>query len=297
MTVAMSDRLIFCVDGGGTRSRARLVRANGDAAAAAEAGPCNPTSDLDTAVASITELWAQASEAAGGINPEDHHLAIGAAGIASAPIRHAFVAALPAFAETTLMSDGYAALIGASGGAPAGLVIVGTGSVAHRLLPDGRSFQRDGWGWIGGDRGSGAWIGRKAVRAALAARDGVQSPTVLTQWVEKALGASEAAILDWLRQAGQRRLASLAPLVSDAATAGDGLAAAILDEAADHAAALAGSLDVAPDEPLYLAGGLAEVLRPRIEARLGRRFDSPVGGALEGCRLVAMGEAPPERRA
>lgn len=292
----MAERLILCIDGGGTRSRARLVTPGGEVAAAAEAGPCNPTSDLDVAVESVRDLLTGLGGDAGALKSEDHCLAIGAAGLVSPPVRDSFRAALPNFAEITLMSDGYAALIGAGGARPGGLVIIGTGAVAHRLLPDGTSLQRDGWGWVGGDRGSAAWIGRRAVRATLAARDGVRDSTTLTQWVEKALGASEAAILDWLAGAGPRRLASLAPLVTDSAAAGDPLAAAILDEAAGHAASLAKSLDLAPSEPLYLAGGLAAVLRERIEARLGRGFDSALGDALDGCRLVATGQAPPERR-
>jgi glucosamine kinase len=292
----MAERLFFCVDGGGTHSRARLVREDGTALAAVEAGPCNPTSDPETAATSIAELWAQVSGASGGRGPEDQAIAVGAAGIVSPPVRRAFQERLPAFAETHLMSDGYAALVGAGGGGPCGLVILGTGAVAHRLMPDGTSIQRDGWGWIGGDRGSAAWIGRRAVRLALEARDGLREPTTLTQWVEKALGASEAAILDWLAGAGPRRLASLAPLVTDSAAAGDALASAILDRAAEHAAALAGSLELPREEPLYLAGGLAESLRGRIEGRLGRTFDTPQGDALDGAWRVATGRAPPERR-
>jgi glucosamine kinase len=292
----MAERLIFCVDGGGTRSRARLVREDGAALAAAEAGPCNPTSDLQEAARSVRELWSSVAQEAGGPRPEEHLAAIGAAGIVLPPVRDAFQAALPAFAATHLMSDGYAALVGAGAGRPCGLVILGTGAVAHRLMADGTSLQRDGWGWIGGDRGSAAWIGRRAVRLMLEARDRLRQPTILTQWVEKTLGASEAAILDWLAGAGPRRLASLAPLVADAAAAGDAHAASILDRAAEHAAALATSLDLPTDEPLYLAGGLADALRVRIEARLGRAFDRPEGDALDGAWRVATGRAPPERR-
>ncbi|HEX2256641.1 MAG TPA: BadF/BadG/BcrA/BcrD ATPase family protein [Afifellaceae bacterium] len=292
----MAERLIFCVDGGGTGSRARLVTEGGAAIAAAEAGPCNPTSDLDGAVASVAALWSQVSAAAGGTRPEDHLMAIGAAGIVSPPVRRAFHSALPAFAETHLMSDGYAALVGAGAGRPCGLVILGTGAVAHRLMANGTSLQRDGWGWVGGDRGSAAWIGRSAVRLTLEARDGLRDATTLTQWVEKVLGASEAAILDWLQQAGPRRLASLAPLVTDSAAVGDGLAASILDRAAEHAALLAASLELAANDPLYLAGGVAEIQRSRIEARLGRSFDAPQGDALDGCWRVATGQAPPECR-
>jgi glucosamine kinase len=293
---AMAEHLVFCVDGGGTWSRAHLLTPEGETLARAEAGPCNPTSDLEAATASVHALWSQLAEASGGLEPEDHHLAIGAAGAMAPAFRQAFLKALPRFKTITVMSDGYAALIGAGGGAPCGLVILGTGAVGHRLLPDGTSLQRDGWGWSGGDRGSGAWIGHRAVRATLQARDGLSASTTLTRWMEKALGASDAAILGWLAQVGPRRLASLAPLVADSAAAGDRLAAEIIEKAADHATALAKSLKVEAGEPLFLAGGLAGILRGRIEARMGRAFDNPRDDAILGAFLVATGAAPLEHR-
>ncbi|HEV7909691.1 MAG TPA: hypothetical protein VGP28_01060, partial [Methylocella sp.] len=56
---AGNGELYFCVDGGGTRSRGSLLDAQGTALAAAAAGPCNPSTDLARAVASIVDLWSQ----------------------------------------------------------------------------------------------------------------------------------------------------------------------------------------------------------------------------------------------
>ena len=67
-----------------------------------------------------------------------------------------FLAACPPFARSCSMSDGYAALIGAGSGAPCSLLIMGTGIAGHRLFANGWSIQRDAWGWIAGDRGSGS---------------------------------------------------------------------------------------------------------------------------------------------
>jgi glucosamine kinase len=72
------------------------------------------------------------------------------------------------------MSNGCAALIGAGSGAPCSLIIVGTGMAGHRLYAHGLSMQRDGWGSIAGDRGSGSWIDQKTLRHWLAALDGVE---------------------------------------------------------------------------------------------------------------------------
>ncbi|MFD0537747.1 hypothetical protein ACFQY7_32330 [Actinomadura luteofluorescens] len=55
----------------------------------------------------------------------------------------------------------------------------------------------DGYGWLVGDEGSAVWLGKEAVRAALAAYDGRGSPTLLTDSVPRALlGATVVAQID-----------------------------------------------------------------------------------------------------
>ncbi len=297
-TGAMDAHLTLCVDGGGSGSRARLVDGDGKAIAEAAGGPCNPTTDLAAAVSAISQLWRKTTTSAG-VNPthiNHHRLAIGAAGLVMPEARHNFDIALPNFLSTTIVTDGYAALIGAGGGKPCCLIAIGTGAVGHKLKADGNSFQRDGWGWVAGDRGSGAWIGRQAVEHALMARDGVVQGGELAKVTDRAIGTSEAAALAFLSDPAPDRLAALAPLVVAAEETGDPAAAGILARAAAHGAALVRALDPAPDEPVYLTGGLASVLRDRIEALTGRPFDTPRGDALGGCFLIASGQAPDEAR-
>src|ERR1700742_4798749 len=109
--------LYFCVDAGATRSRGRLHDASGAAIARAEAGPANASYDRDGAVASLLDLWRQLN-AALGRDPQDLSgvtFAIGGAGLYMPRPRDAFLARCPAFPAIHLMSDGYAALIGAGG--------------------------------------------------------------------------------------------------------------------------------------------------------------------------------------
>jgi len=288
----VSGGLFFCADAGGTRCRGRLMDAAGTVLAEARAGPCNPTTDLDRAVASLSELWqacAGARQKAG-----DAVFAIGGAGLAAPAIRSRFLEACPRFGRSEVMTDGYAALIGAGGGRPGALIIAGTGVVANRLLPDGTSIIRDGWGWIGGDRGSGAWFGQKALRHALAAVDGIAPRDSLAEAVLAVIRAHDGSYGDWLVGLGPDRLAAFAPLVLDAA-AEEPAALGILARGAAHLAALAGSLGVPPTDGLFMAGGLAPALRPRVAALLGRPVAVPAADAIVGCLLVATGRAPPER--
>lgn len=285
----MGTAVNFCVDAGGTRCRGRMTDASGDVLAEAESGPCNPATDLPRAADSLTRLW---SACAGGLATEAVTLALGGAGLSSPEVRARFLAAIPRFRRAIVMSDGYAALIGAGGGQPCGLIIIGTGVAAHRLFADGRSIERDGWGWIGGDRGSGAWIGQRALRHALAVQDGIVPYDDLAGRVLDTLRTP--SLRAGLVGIGPDRLGALAPLVLAAAEAGCAKAARILDGAARHLAALAGTLELDDGVTLFFAGGLAGVMRPRVAALLGRAVAEPVADARTGCLLVATGQAPPE---
>jgi glucosamine kinase len=290
------DGDIFCVDAGGSRCRGRLVGPAAHVLAEAEDGPCNPSTDFAAAVASLARLWQRAA-AAGGRDPAaapEVTLALGGAGLGTSAMRRRFLAALPRFGRSVVMGDGYAALIGAGGGAPCGLIIAGTGVVGHRLYPDGRSIERDGWGWIGGDRGSGAWIGQRALRHALAALDGLVAFDPLVREVIAAVRTASPEPRGWIAGLGPERLAALAPLVLAAEREGDPVAAGILDEAVGWLAGLAGTLDLGAGDTLYLAGGLAETVRPRLAARLRRSVAEPAADARHGAYLVATGAAPAE---
>jgi glucosamine kinase len=295
--VAALNRPTFCIDAGGSRCRGRLIGAGGAVLASAEAGPCNPSTDLARAVASLRQLWQRCAEAAGR-DPGDTEtltLAIGGAGLGAPAIRERFLAQGPRFAHASVMSDGYAALIGAGGGAPCALIIVGTGIAAHRLYPDGTSVLRDGWGWIGGDRGGGAWLGQRALRHCFAAVDGIVPRDPLAAAVLDRVRAWNNEFGGWMVGMGPDRLATLAPLVVAAAARGEPAAAAILARAVDHLAAVARSLGLAAADRLFLFGGLADEMRPRLAGALGRAVDTPATDAITGCWLVATGAAPAER--
>lgn len=293
----MVTELIFCVDAGGTRSRGRIVARDGAVLAEAEGGACNPTTDLARAAASLTQLWADCAAAAGHdpADPAGVALALGGAGLTVASVRVALLAALPRFRRAVVMSDGYAALIGAGAGVPCGLIIAGTGVAAHRLYADGSSIERDGWGWIAGDRGSGAWFGQRALRHALAVADGIVPRDALADAVFATLRAISPEPRGWLPGLGPDRLGVLAPLVLDAAAAGVATACAIRDRGVAHLGALAGALDLGADDALYLSGGLAPALRPLLAHHLGRVVSAPGADARTGCYLVATGAAPAER--
>jgi glucosamine kinase len=191
------------------------------------------------------------------------------------------------------MSDGYAALIGAGSGEPCSLLLVGTGVAGHRLYPNGLSIQRDAWGWIAGDRGSGSWMGQRALRHFFAAIDGVIPMDDLARAVEHAIGGSEVIRAGWMRDLGPSKLGSFAPIVLAHADKGDAVAMQIRDRALEHLCALIGVISD-DSAPLYAAGGLVAPLCAALSEKAARPILEPKGDALTGCWLVASGRAPEE---
>ncbi|WP_213989134.1 BadF/BadG/BcrA/BcrD ATPase family protein [Sodalis sp. dw_96] len=288
----MNIILIFCIDGGGTNTRGRLYDRDGTVLADAVAGPCNVSSDPAMAADNVVSVWraCAAQHGQGELSPENVTAVIAAAGTLPTVTRGVFLQRIPPFATLSLEMDGHAALIGAGAGRPCALIIAGTGAVAHRLYPDGRSIRRDGWGWIGGDRGSGVWLGRKALRHAVEVYDGIKAPTILARRILQQL-ASQGGIAESFAGIRPFQIAAYAPWVIASAQEGDLFAQGLLHEATDHYERLAALLDLDESVPLFMAGGLAGVLGPGLARRLGRPVAVPAADALYGCYLIATGAA------
>lgn len=194
------DHYVVGLDAGGTRTRAVLAAArDGRVAGEGTGGPGNALTVPES------ELTDHLTEAIGRAVPEPLRTRItavaggfaGASGTADEPgrlrARVALTAALgrlgvPA-AEVAVWSDIEAAFASAPGHPADGLALVaGTGAVAARVTGRVCTAIADGDGWLLGDDGSGFWMGRAAVRAALRMADGRGGPTALAVSVGRAIG-------------------------------------------------------------------------------------------------------------
>src|SRR5215475_13778930 len=90
-------------------------------------------------------------------------------------------------AQIIIESDAFISSIGAIGVDPGVLLIAGTGSIVIGRDKDRSMFRVGGWGPYFGDEGSGFWIGKEAVRAALRSLDS-QAPTGFTEQIAMGLG-------------------------------------------------------------------------------------------------------------
>lgn len=134
-------------------------------------------------------------------------------------------------------NDGFAALLGATGGQPGVLVIAGTGSIAYGVNEKQDTARSGGWGHRVGDEGSGYWIGKQAITAVLKAADGRGKKTTLTELVLPFVGLKQVdELFNWTYSPHYsiEKVGELSVLVSQAADAGDEVAVSILQSAGEE---------------------------------------------------------------
>ena len=164
---------------------------------------------------------------------------------------------LPNCKTVRVSSDALIALTSGLGRQDGGVLIAGTGVVG--FLRTGSELLRfGGWGYLADRGGSGWHIGRDGFRAAMAGEDAGLPETALTALFEAHLGMSMLSAVPALYR-GEIRLADCAPLVLEAARAGDAAALEVLRyNAGCLRELLAGMCRIfgAAECPVALAGGL-----------------------------------------
>jgi N-acetylglucosamine kinase-like BadF-type ATPase len=197
--------------------------------------------------------------------------------------------------------DAAIALSGATRTGQGIAIIAGTGSIAFACNAEGRTARAGGWGYVFGDEGAAFDIARQALRAALRVEEGWGPPTSLRQVLCEATGSASANHVlhrfygpEWPRA----RVATLAPLVDEAAVNGDHVAQHILENAAQELALLAASargqlwkagddVDVAYIGGVFQSRQLLERFRMLVEFEEGNRCVSPRYGPAEGALIEA----------
>ncbi|MER6526970.1 BadF/BadG/BcrA/BcrD ATPase family protein [Streptomyces sp. NPDC001508] len=181
--------------------------------------------------------------------------------------------------SVVLAADALTAYVGALGSHPGAVVAGGTGLIA--VGTDLTGWRRaDGWGHLLGDCGSGAWIGRAGLEAALRAHDGRDGGSAaLRACAEEQFGPLPGLPglpgLLYPRSDRAAVLASFAPRVAACAER-DTVAAGILRMAArDIAGSAAAVCPVSGSPQVALTGGLFRMgdplLRP-LEQELAKRL-------------------------
>lgn len=202
--------------------------------------------------------------------------------------------------QVVVESDALATLTGAFSGEPGVIVSAGTGAIAHARTHAGKIVRVGGWGYLLGDEGSGYYLAKSALNAALQDWDGRGEPTRLRAIFEKHFGVTsiELIITQVYDPAFDRGgMTELAPLVFAAADEGDRVAQRLVEETGAALGRLVGAavqrFETQAAIPLALTGKLfrrADALLPafwnavRDEQKLLRlrepQFDPTIGAAL-----------------
>lgn len=208
--------------------------------------------------------------------------------------------------EVAVAHDSTTSYLGALGDSAGVVVAAGTGVVTLAVGPT--SVARvDGWGYLIGDAGSGFWIGRAGMDAAMRGFDGRGRITPLTDRLQEIFPDLSAAYVE-LQSDDRRvsRIASFAKVVDEVADT-DPVAAGIMDAAAAELSesVLAGLrrvglMGAAVPQVCALGQVLRSIhVRERFTSYLRMQWPqiqltAPLGNALHGAALLAnLGEDSP----
>jgi N-acetylglucosamine kinase-like BadF-type ATPase len=300
----------FGIDGGGTRSRIAIINRAGQTLAHCEAGSTNIYSVPEaTAFENLAALLNGALHQAGIERAALAGGCIGSAGLSRQSeltlFRGWFDMLLGADFPVKLCSDGEILLYGGLDGPEGYCLIVGTGSLALARSCDGTITRAGGFGYLLGDEGAAAWIGKNAIARSLRSEERRDLPTSMTAALLSACKLNNS--LDLIRyahhDANKAEIAALAPLVTNAARNNDVLALDILRSGAAELALLVRSLVVRTphitNPNLVLTGGVLEhdeIVHEHLVTLLAAECPdiapiSPRRSALEGACLLARTEA------
>ncbi|MDR1972134.1 MAG: hypothetical protein LBQ46_09445 [Treponema sp.] len=300
----------FGIDGGGTHSRLALVDREGKVLARSEAGSTNIYSvSKPEAFENLASLLDSGLRAAGLGKGDLAGGCFGSAGLGREAeqtlFRGFFDSFLGAEKPVKLCGDGEILLCGGLDGLEGYCLIAGTGSIALGRAAGGRMVRAGGLGYLLGDEGAAAWIGKTAIARCLRGLEGRDLPPVMLEAILKKTALKEGGdLIAYVHHhADKAQVAALAPLVTEAARTGDPLALDILQTGAAELALLVKSvLNQSPwikNRTLVLAGGVIEhdeiltgKLRESLAAFPGLTVTKPRGSALEGACLLARLRAP-----
>jgi glucosamine kinase len=283
----MTSPYYLAVDGGGTNTRARLTDASGRVVGEGLSGSSNLTLGVETAGPAIAAAGTAALAAAGLADDAmvEIHAGLGLAG-ANVPTFADAIRGFPfGYRSIRVASDAVAACLGAHGGGDGGILILGTGSQGLALV-DGRSTTVGGWGFALSDEASGAILGRAALRAAILSVDELAPASDLTRAILAGFRGDPAQAVLWSKTATPRDYGNFAPLVFERAGR-DGVADALIAEAAGAVARMLDRLIVLGAPRIALMGGLAAPYRPFLPTRFDGVLVEAGGDAMDGALMLA----------
>jgi len=260
-------KYVIGIDGGGTKTQAALLRLNGELASHDETGPSNYHNvGVEQARRSLEEACVKVIRKAG-VDAKDVEIVVASlAGLDCSLDYKAMEEAVEGFpiGRIMLVHDSMAALYATNAGGESAIIIAGTGSVTAGINSRGEYARAGGWGYLLADEGSGFYIAKRGVVAALMEYEGRGPRTMITRLLIERFSAKTLDEIIWhvyTKGMSVVEFARLAPLVTEAAKKGDEVAIGILCDAAKELAntvsGVIKKLRMEDDElPIGLIGGV-----------------------------------------
>ncbi|HUT32873.1 MAG TPA: BadF/BadG/BcrA/BcrD ATPase family protein [Planctomycetota bacterium] len=237
----MTKRLLLGIEGGATKTTGVVTDAGLRVVARFVGGPTNLHAvGKKEAQGALTEILAELLSAAG-IRQES----LAASALCIAGVRtgmdvfrwRQIVEELGIPEPVAITHDAAAGLAAGSPDQPGILVVCGTGSLVYARGADGAEKFVGGRGPILGDEGSGFDIGHRALRAAARSADGRGPKSLLERLIPERLKlAGLDDLVPWASPFAKERVAGVAPIVFEAAEAGDAVARRIVQGAVEELA-------------------------------------------------------------
>ncbi|SOC82263.1 glucosamine kinase [Ensifer adhaerens] len=275
------------IDGGGTSCRAAVADASGRILGRAKGGAANILTNLDGALSNLTSTAQDALRAAGldrALNEIPAFLGLAGANVAEQT--EALQARLP-FKAARVDTDGLIALQGAFGDEDGIVAILGTGSV-YITRHAGNVSYTGGWGFMLGDLGGGARVGRALLQECLLVHDRVRRNSALIESTMKEFDHDPIRLVTFAHEADPSDFGRFAPAIFEAAAQGDAAGTALVRGAV---AAVDEALDAAAgDSPcgICLLGGLSALYPSWLSERHRARLVAPRNDALGGAVSLAI---------
>jgi N-acetylglucosamine kinase-like BadF-type ATPase len=219
------------IDGGGTKTEALLINEHGQVLGNVRGGATNPASAggvdqaLERLIALVRDLLEQSA-----ITPNQQFtMFAGISGMGAPHLRQKGIETLQKSFPTATIGwdhDGVNALFSGTFGGVGGVLIAGTGSVAYGMDSSGNRIRIGGWGHWLGDEGSGFSLGLRTLRKIMEAWDGRGPQTILTEKILNHWKLKHPEDLVAVVQGNdvKQRVASIVPLVLEAAGEADEMA-------------------------------------------------------------------------
>ncbi len=282
------EPLFLGIDGGGSKCRARLCDREGRVLGEGQSGAANVALGLDNTFGEIRKATALALEDAGlaDVPLSTLHAGAGIAGMPQRREREELRRHPHPFATFDADTDAYTACLGAHDGADGAILIIGTGTCGITIAK-GEVTYVGGWGLVIGDEGSGAYLGRAAVRRALRERDGILPRSPLGDAIMSRFESEAEQLVTWAATARPGNYGEFVPVIIEHAQAGDAVARDLLHETGTDICLLVEALRAKGAPNVALVGGLAGPIQPWLPERIQPLLVEPKGDPLDGALMLA----------